>query len=136
MSIELVDIPELSVPLNAKWQVRALVVDGRDPVRVALFNWKRAYPNDYKAIIKVLKLAASQRRVLNQKHVKKSRNKAHGEVFEAIAYTGIARLMFFYDEREKSLIVCTNEYEKGSGDQDVAFERCAKLRDFYQRNKK
>jgi hypothetical protein len=129
MPIELVDIPGLQLPLHAQWQVKALVIDGRDPVRAALFRWNREYPKDYKAIIKVLKLAAQQYRVKQEKHVKQSKDKSHGEVFEAIAYTRITRLMFFYDESEASLIVCTNEYEKSRGDQDAAFARCAAFRD-------
>jgi len=48
-----------------------------------------------------------------------------------IAYTGAARLMFFYDDSERALIVCTNEYEKSRGDQDAAFARCATLRNLY-----
>ena len=42
-----------------------------------------------------------------------------------IAYTGVARLMFFYDERKEKIIVCTNHYQKSQGDQEAAFERCA-----------
>jgi len=58
-----------------------------------------------------------------------------GDVYEMIAYTGVARLMFFYDEEDDALIVCTNDYEKSRGDQSAAFRRCAALRSYYFRNR-
>lgn len=111
--------------------MRALVVDGRNPVLVALIRWQREYPDDYTAIMKVMRLAAQQYRVRNPKHVKKSSDPKHGNAYEMIAYTGIARLMFFYDEDEESLIICTNEFEKGGGDQSAAFQRCVTFRELY-----
>jgi len=78
-----------------------------------------------------MRLAAQLVRVQNPKHVKKSANPRHGNVYEMLAYTGAARLMFFYDDEERALIVCTNEYEKSKGDQDAAFARCAALRELY-----
>lgn len=135
MPIKLVDIPGLDLPLDSKWQVKALVIDGKSPALSALLEWKRKKPNDYKAIIKVLGFASLQYRVVNEKHVKQSANKTHGEVFEAIAYRMKARLMFFYDEEEASLIICAYSYEKGRGNQNAAFEKCAIYRDFYLENK-
>jgi hypothetical protein len=135
MNLELVEIPGLDNIHQTRWRVRALVIDGRDPVRVALLHWKREYPVDYKAIMKVMRLIGQQDRLRNPKHVKKSNNPAHGPVYEMIAYTGVARLMFFYDERGESLIVCTNEYQKSQGDQDAAFQKCAALRNIYLRYK-
>jgi len=134
MPIELVDIPKLSIPIHSRWQVKALVINGRDPARAALVDWKRKHPTDYEAIIKVLKFAASVYRVNNPQHVKQTENQKHGDVYEAIAYTGIACLMFFYDETA-NLIICTNEYEKGRGDHDLAFRRCASLHDYYLDNR-
>ena len=131
MKLELVEIPGLEPRYETEWKVRALVIECRDPVRAALVRWMREYPDDFKAIMKVMRLAAQQKRVQNQKHVKKSANAKHGNVYEMIAYTGVARLMFFYDETENAIIVCTNEYEKSRGDQDAAFQRCADLRDLY-----
>lgn len=131
MKITLEDIPGVDARCEKVWKVRALVVDGRDPVRAALARWQKGHPGDYKAILKVMRLAAQQRRVNNPKHVKKSTNPRHENVYEMIAYTGVARLMFFYDERDYALIVCTNEYEKSRGDQDAAFQRCDEFRKLY-----
>jgi hypothetical protein len=129
--LELSDIPGLEARHQSVWKVRALVVDGRNPVLAALVRWQREYPSDYTAIMKVMRLAAQQKRVMNPKHVKKSADDKHGNAYEMIAYTGVARLMFFYDEDEESLIVCTNEFEKGGGDQSAAFQRCVTFRDLY-----
>jgi hypothetical protein len=131
VTIELLEIPGLEARHQTEWNVRALVVDGRNPVLAALARWQREYPADYSAIMKVMRLAAQQKRVRNPKHVKKSSDPKHGNAYEMIAYTGVARLMFFYDEDEEALIVCTNEFEKGGGDQSAAFLRCATFRELY-----
>ena len=131
MSIELVEIPGIEAQYQTKWKVRALVVVGRDPVREALIRWQKHYPDDYKAIMKAMRIAAQKYRVYNQKLVKKSTDSSHGNAYEFIAYTNIARLMFFYDEGDESLIVCTNEFEKSRGDQSAAFLLCTQLRELY-----
>jgi hypothetical protein len=133
MKVELQEIPGLTDAEQTEWKVRALVINGKNPVTTALAQWQKAHPKDHKAIMKVMRLAAQQHRVRNEKHVKASSNKKHGNnAYEMIAYTGIARLMFFYDEEAEAMIICTNEFEKGRGnDQDAAFARCAALRDVY-----
>lgn len=138
MSIKLAEIPGLDPAVQTVWKVRALVIGERNPVLVALDRWSRQHPEAYKSILKVMHLAAQQQRVTNQKHVKKSTNPKHGDVYEMIARTDIARLFFFYEKDAngtEALIICTNEFEKGGGNQDAAFKRCAELRDFYRRHK-
>lgn len=133
MTITLEDIPELGLPANALWQVKALVVDGKSPALDALESWQRYRPHDYKRIIKAIRLAAGEARVTGpRKHVGKNQNPKYGDVYEFIAYTGKARLMFFYDEATSALIICTNAHEKGnSSDQDAAFGRCAAYKSLY-----
>src|SRR6267142_261697 len=131
MELELVEIPGLGQQHETVWKVRALMVNGRDDVTHALLRWKREHPDDYKAIMKVMRFAAQQHRVQNPKHVKRSANSGHGNAYEMIAYTGIARVMFFYDEGHEKIIVCTNHYQKSQGDQGAAFERCVGLRKLY-----
>ena len=142
MTFKLEEIPGLDPSVQTVWKVRALVIchpDGdRNPTLAALDRWSREHPKAHKAIIKVMKIAAQQQRVQNQKHVKKSTNELHGDVYEMIACTDIARLFFFYEKGENgedSLIICTHEYEKGGGDQDAAFKRCAAFRDLYRKHK-
>src|SRR5437764_1201664 len=131
MGLELVEIPGFEPRHETIWKVRALVVNGRDPVRAALARWSQGDQKDYKAIMKVMRLAAQQEHIHNPKHVKKSANPKHSNVYEMLAYTEKARLMFFYDDTERALIICTNEYEKGVGDQDAAFRLCSELRKLY-----
>ena len=133
--MELVEIPGFDRRNEKVWKVRALVLDGKDPVRAALLRWSRTSPKDFNAIMKVMRLAAQQDRIRNPKHVKLSANPKHGNVYEMIAYASTARLMFFYDQAGQSLIICTNEYEK-KGDQDAAFARCAAVRDIYQQRRR
>ncbi len=135
MRVELVEILGVETQHQTKWKVRALVVDGRDPVRAALVRWQREHPDDYKAIMKAMRMAGQQHRLHNQKLVKKSSNPKHGNAYEFIAYTGVARLMFFYDEGSESLIVCTNDFEKSRGDQSAAFLLCTQYRDLYFKTK-
>lgn len=132
--LKLVQIPGLEDQEANEWKVRALVVCGKDPVRSALARWSREHPAGYKAIMKVMRMAAQTERVTNPKHVKRSSNPAHGQVYEMLGYTTVCRLMFFYDERREHCIVCTNDYEKGRGQQDAAFGRCAELKALYERH--
>lgn len=131
MRLTLEDIPGLTSANPVVWKVKALAVDDRNPVLASLVDWKRHHPEAFKAIYKVMRLASQQTRVSNPKHVKKNENPKHGEVYEMLAYGDIARVMFFYDRRNEYLIVCTNTFEKGKGDQDAAFARCAELRRLY-----
>lgn len=133
--ITLAEIPGLDPAVQTVWKVRALVIGDRNPAQAALNRWIDVHPEAHKTIFKVIKLAAQQLRVKNQKHVKKSTNPKHGDVYEMIARTDIARLFFFYEKGTESLIICTNAFEKGGGDQDAAFQRCADLRDFYRKHK-
>ncbi len=74
-------------------------------------------------------------RVRDEKLVTKCANPDYGDIHEARAHKGHARLMFFYSEREQAVIVCTNEFWKGKGSQDAAFARCAKLKQIYEQNR-
>ncbi len=134
MRVELHEIPGLDDACQTVWKVRSLAIEGKDSVQAALVEWQKRYPNELKAIVKVMKLATQQQRVQNPKHVKKSSNPKHVDAYEMIARTGVCRLMFFYDEQNASIIICTNPFEKG-GDQDAAFARCAALRDLYFQHK-
>jgi len=60
MKLELVEIPGLEQRFETEWRVRALVVDGKSPVLAALARWHSRNTDDYKAIMKVMRLAAQQ----------------------------------------------------------------------------
>lgn len=58
MSDELKEIPGVDSRWETCLKIRALVVGGRNPVEAALARWQREHPKDFKAIMKVMKMAA------------------------------------------------------------------------------
>jgi len=141
MPYTLEDITEVDERYETAWKVKALsLADERmphaskSPALSCLAAWARRSPANYKAIVKVLRIAASANpRVANEKQVKKGAEYPH--IYEARAHTLKARLMFFYDEAEAT-IICLDGYEKGSGDQTQAFRRADHLRNLYLEFKK
>jgi hypothetical protein len=148
MKTGLIDIPGLFVGEDALWKVKAMVIDGEKCLAIdALEKWSkdRQLRRDYELIIEAIQVAANVERVMEDgKSVKRNHNPAYGDVYEFRAYdydtasVGKARLMFFYDDEDDALIICTNSFEKGAGkyaDQDLMFGLCARFRDEYERNK-
>ena len=148
MKTELIDIPGLFLGSDAQWKVKALKINGEVSLAIdALDRW-RADPKmkrDHKLIIEAIQYAAHVRRVEDDRVVKISDNMNHGEVYEFRAYdfdrqrAGKARLMFFYDESDDALIICTNSYEKDIGTafaQDRMFAMCDRFKKEYERNKR
>jgi hypothetical protein len=147
MKTELIDIPGLFVGDDARWKVKALKVHGTTSLAIdALDRWRTdpEMQRDYEVIIEAIQFAAHVDRVLDNRMVKISENHKHGDVYEFRAYdydarrAGKARLMFFYDESEESLIICTNSYEKDKGGydaQDRMFAMCDRFKTEYERNK-
>lgn len=135
-SIRLVEIPGLNAKDQACWQIRALEINGKSPALAALIEWQKKEPEDWKKIRKVMQLHGSQRVIQDERKIKKSSNPNHGEVYEMRADKGHARLMFFYDTLGGTIIICTNEYWKGKGNQDAAFATCKRLKDYYLSQRK
>jgi hypothetical protein len=148
MKAELIDIPGLSLRENTQWKVKALLINGEVSLAIdALDRWSNdpAMKKDYERIIDAIQIAAQVERVDDENIVKASDNRKHGEVYEFRAYdherrrAGKARLMFFYDDSDDALIICTNSYEKDKGNafaQDRMFEMCDRYRQEYERNKR
>jgi len=138
MQIRLLEIPGLDERDQTECKIRVLSIDGSDLVLGHLEQWRINQKEDFKKIMKVMKLAACHKRVRNEKHVRKTGIKEQGPVYEMRADKGHARLFFFYDDTDDQLIVCTNTYWKGKGAkkaQHHAFEHCSKLRTIYFNNK-
>ena len=122
------------------WKLRVLTLEKdnvkKSPALEALVDWSQNQKPDFKKIKKVIQLVGQSRRVKNEKHVKKSSDPKHDNVYEIRADKGHARLMFFYSEDEGTAIfVCTNPYWKGQGSQGCAFETCNRLRLAYEQQK-
>ncbi len=135
MRTTLKDIPGLDISGTAKWAVKALVVDGKSPAFEALKKWLTEEPKDYKKIKKVIEYVAQVERTKDEKKVKKSSNPAHGKIYEFRADKLHARLMFFYDEKDGNLIICTNDYWKNKGSQDKAFAIGSTLKELYEKER-
>ena len=147
MKTDLIDIPGLFVGANPRWKVKALF-NGEVSLAVnALVRWSNDpdMKKDYERIIDAIQIAAKVERVRDENIVKVSDNPEHGDVYEFRSYdyetrrAGKARLMFFYDESEEALIICTNSYEKDIGTafaQDRMFAMCDRFKKEYERNKR
>jgi len=132
MRVELVDIEDVKEEWQTAHRVKALAVNGRSPALDALADWKKNQRADYKKIVKALRLAAANDRVLNENHVKWSPDQGVGEMR---AHRGHARLFFFYTEDEEEIVVCTNAYWKAKpsrAEQDTEFRRCAQFKRIYR----
>ena len=120
------------------WKLRVLTLEKdsikKSPALEALVDWSQNQKPDFKKIKKVIQIVGQTHRVQNEKHVTKSSNKKHENVYEIRADKGHARLMFFYSEDEGTAIfVCTNPYWKGEGNHDQAFETCNNFRIAYEK---
>jgi hypothetical protein len=132
MQVELVEIAAVPDSPSARWKVRALSINGVSPALTALDAWGAREKSDFKKIIKSLRFAAQMHRVPNENYVKKCANPKYGDVYEARAPKGLARLMFFYCNSEECVIVCTNEFWKSHHGQDQAFAECAKFKALFE----
>lgn len=135
MALELIQIPGITNQHQTRWLVRVLQINGHDLVLGSLADWARNSSGDYKKIMKVLQMIGQVDRMRDEKHVKKSDNPKHDKVYEIRAHKGSARLMFFYSEKNRSVVICTNSYGKAKDskkEQDQAFETCHKLKQIYE----
>lgn len=76
-------------------------------------------------------MAAREKRVTNRKWVAKCVNPDLGDVYEAIAHSMEARMMFFYSDKEGA-IICTNTAWKPTGNQGTAFKHCSEAKTFFE----
>jgi len=145
MRLDLDNVKGLDPSDQTHWKIKLLVINTgsqkRSPALDALDDWSKNQKADFKKMIKVMKRVGQTTRVMEPKHVKKSKNAKHENVYEMRADKGHARLMFFYSESDQAaVVVCTNPYWKGKGSQDQAFDICDQLRRQYekqlQQNKK
>jgi len=137
MQLRLVEIPGIEAQHQTVWRVRVLEIDRRNLVLGNLLQWSKNSISDYKKIMKVLRMIGQMDRIRDEKKVKKSSNPDHGDIYEIRADKDSARLMFFYDRREQSVIVCTNTYWKAKAsqsEQDAAFALCNRLKQIYENN--
>lgn len=134
MKIRLRNIPGFEPNPSDEWEVKTLEINDSSPVLSELLQWKRSENANYKKIIKAMEFAAKQHRVHDKKKVKPCANKKYDGTYEFRAHQGDARVMFFYDESEESIIVCTTPFFGKGGSskrQDTAFKNCYDLKTLY-----
>jgi len=125
--------------VEPEWQtrhpIRALARDGKSLVLAELQDLKRRHMDDYKKIMRVLRMAGETVRVQNENCVKQSGS--YREIHEIRG--GQARLFFFYTPDTEQIVVCANLYWKAKpskAEQDAAFSRCERFRAEYLRQSK
>ncbi len=143
MKIDLEDIPGLEHFFSdpPKWKVKTCCLGGAGNLVLKKLDLWRNDPEmeeEYGQIIaNIVVTACSEKIESDTPFVKKNRNPENGEVYEFRAFNenteraGKARVLFFYDEDDENLIICTNTFEKGQGDQNMSFSQCAQLKQRY-----
>lgn len=129
--VELIEVSSVPDIGGNVWKIRALSVDEKSPALATLLQWEKSEPKNFKKIITSLKMAAREKRVTNRKWVAKCANPKLGDVYEAIAYSMEARMMFFYSEKERA-IICTNGCWKPADTQDTAFKHCSEFKNLFE----
>ena len=135
MAIELIDIPGVDIPANARWQVKLLSADGDLRLLKTLKEWSIKNRDEYKKLLKAIKVTSSLEKNPNITQVKPCGNEKIKDVYEFISYGAKLRILFFYERIENKLIICTNTFDK-SGDQNSSFIRCHNLREEYLKSQK
>lgn len=141
MRIELQDIPRLSEQHQTVHRIKTLSIDGVDRARAALSRWQKDYGADWKKLMRAIRYVGTTERknIKNQDYVKKCDNPKHGDVYEFRANHCKLRLFFFYDPKDETIVVCTNDFLKNdskrgkTGGQDAAFALCAEMKKMYER---
>lgn len=143
MKIELEDIPGLEQHFSEppQWRVKTCCLGGAgNLVLKKLSQWADdpEMEEEYAQIIaNIVVTACSERIESDTPFVKRNHNPENGEVYEFRAFNekieraGKARVLFFYDEEDGNMIICTNTFEKGQGDQNMSFRQCAHLKQLY-----
>jgi phage-related protein len=108
MTIKLVKLPDIEKDWQTEYNIRALSISGKSPALDYLAKLKKNDINNYKKLLKVIKLVGTQKRVHNIRHVKKE--KTGKEVYEMRVNKSYPRLFFFYDF--DSIVICTHGFDK------------------------
>jgi len=134
MNVRLVDI----VAVKSEWQtahaIKALEIEGRNPAIAAMAGWARNNQQDYKRLMRAIKLVCGNEHLRNPKYLKKSDNPKHDDVYEIRADKGLLRLFCFYSRGTKDVVICTHGWGKCSSrrQQDAEFEKCARFKRLYE----
>jgi phage-related protein len=134
MCITLRDIAVVKPEWQTVHKIKALEINGRCPALAMLAEWAQDNKDDFKKLMKSIKLVCQNKRVINQKHVKKSSNPAHCGIYEIRADKGKPRLFFFYSNGAEEIVICTHGWDKKTSqrEQNSEFDKCARFKQLYE----
>ena len=140
LKYKLLKIPGVQEEWESIHRLRALEINGKSPTFDFINRIKIRNPQEYKAIMKVLRLIGSNDRVRNPDHVKLY--KKHSRIYELIVYKGNSRISFFYHNDGRSNAICIATFWKnqtGQGDiekQDSFFAKSEEVRNSFLKSRK
>jgi hypothetical protein len=108
----LIKISGVSPTWETEHKIFALEVNGCCFVITFLEEMRNSNPDEYKKLMKVLKLVGGNIRIRSPNHVKP--HSKHSGIYEIIAKKGNSRISFFYDSPPKENVVCVLTYWKTS----------------------
>lgn len=135
----MIDIPESDIGEQQCWKIQFLGTldesnNTRSPVLNDFLEWKKKNRKEFAKIVRAMTYAATHSKHIDPKFVKEDREKRGG--FEFRNNRCNLRLLFFYDDDNDQIIICTNTFKKSKNKaQDEAFAKCARLKDAYFESK-
>ena len=129
----LLRIPGVCPVWETVHRIYALEVNGFCCTNIFLEDLRSSKPDEYKKLMKVLKLIGSNIRVRNPEHVK-----SHVEqsgIYEMIAKRGNSRISFFYDSSPEENVICVLSYWKNFKNeqkQDAFFRKSVETMNVYR----
>ena len=128
--VSLIDIIELDSGEQGKRRVCALAIDDKAPVVKDLLYFKKARPEDFKKLQRILDYL-SDRTVIVGMHIKQGKGQ-RSDIWEVRA--GQIRVFFFVSDNDE-IVICTNTYWKAKSsrqEQDAAFAVAQKMKQVYE----
>lgn len=136
VEIELVEFPKnlgIKEEYQTEYKLRALMINNKVKVFEELKEILKKDKNDYKKLIKNIKLQLQSKNILkNKRKIQVGKGKKQKNIIEIKATGGHSRLFGFIWNKE--IIICTNTYWKTTskkGRQDNAFNRAVEMRDLF-----
>jgi hypothetical protein len=132
MNIKLIYIPYIKSEWQTIHKIKALEINGKAPIIDELSKWEKGSLAEFKKIIKVMRLVASNKRVRNENHVKRA--KRYEDMFYMRAHKGSARVNFFYTKDDEEVVVCTSSYwktKKSKAEQNRALKTAKDLKELF-----
>lgn len=130
------------IGVKEEWQtihrIYALEINGKCYVNDFILDVRNKDKNEYKKIIKVIKLLTTEKRIKNPNHIKSCNNRKYKDIYEIRAHRGHSRISFFYEytENENEDLICVLTFWKSEKSdivkQNDFFEKTFKIMQEYK----